>query len=178
MPSTRVTLLLLVLIVIAAFLFSVLKSTSPSFIKSPVTSTNNVTTTSPNVTSSIPSKTGKISALRIGETVINTILADTPAKRTQGLSGMDSIASLEGMLFIFDTPAAYGFWMKDMKFPIDIIWIDKNLKISDIVTDIEPESYPKIFNPRSDSLYVLEVNAGFVASRSIKIGDQVTFIKN
>src|SRR5882672_5260542 len=49
--------------------------------------------------------------------------ADTDALRTLGLSGHSPLAADEGMLFIFPAPGEYGFWMKDMLFPLDLVWI-------------------------------------------------------
>src|SRR3990167_3839192 len=58
-------------------------------------------------------------------------IADTSEKRAQGLSNRDSLPEDHGMLFIFDTYQKSAFWMKDMRFPIDIIWIR-----DDIIVDI------------------------------------------
>ena len=60
-------------------------------------------------------------------------VADTDASRTLGLSGRDSLDSGAGMLFTFDAPGIYPFWMKDMKFPLDMVWIDSG-KVVDVVT--------------------------------------------
>jgi uncharacterized membrane protein (UPF0127 family) len=67
--------------------------------------------------------------VRIGEKVIKAEVRDTDAGRSLGLSGKESLKANEGMLFIFDTPTTYGFWMKDMKFAIDIVWLDPNKRI-------------------------------------------------
>ena len=77
------------------------------------------------------------------------------------------------MLFVFDHPAQYPFWMKDMNFPIDIIWIDENLKVIFIKKNAVPESYPEVFTSPQNSKYVLEVVAGFSDKYNIKIGDKV-----
>src|SRR4030042_2564613 len=53
-------------------------------------------------------------------------IADTPEKRSQGLSGRDNLSQNQGMLFIFNQPAIPSFWMKDMNFPLDFIWINNN----------------------------------------------------
>ena len=79
------------------------------------------------------------------------------------------------MLFIFNSADNYGFWMKDMIFPIDIIWIGENKKIVYIEKNVLPESYPKNFSPNVKAMYVLEVLSGFSEKHNIKIGDEVFF---
>jgi hypothetical protein len=79
------------------------------------------------------------------------------------------------MLFVFDKEGYYGFWMKEMNFPIDIAWLDKDKKITLIEKNVLPETYPQIFNPKSKNLYVLETKAGFFEKFGIKIGDFAEF---
>ena len=100
--------------------------------------------------------------------------ADEPEERTQGLSGTASLGELEGKLFFFDELDYHGIWMKDMLFPIDIIWIDNNLKIVHIEENVTPETYPAVFRPTEPARFVLEVNAHFVDQFQIKVGDPVT----
>lgn len=101
-------------------------------------------------------------------------VADTPALREQGLSGRRSLKDNEGMLFIFDAPVRPGFWMKEMLFPIDIIWVSDNNTIVDISENLLPSSYPRIFSPKTEIKYVLEVPSGFVEKNKVKIGDRMT----
>ncbi len=103
-------------------------------------------------------------------------VADTDAKRTLGLSGHSALADGEGMFFIFDKPHKYSFWMKEMLFPIDIIWIREDFTIVDITENAEPSSYPNLFTPREKALYVLEVSAGFANQKELKIGDMVEML--
>lgn len=81
------------------------------------------------------------------------------------------------MLFVFDRADYHSFWMKDMNFAIDIIWIDESKKIIDITRNAEPESYPNIFKPRLPVRYVLEVTSGWSKENNIQIGAQVDFKK-
>lgn len=102
----------------------------------------------------------KVAILKINNTQINIEVADNDLKREKGLSGRVEIAKDEGMLFVFEREDYYGFWMKDMNFPIDIAWLDKNKKIVHIENSVSPETYskkipPKVFKPNSPSLYVL-----------------------
>lgn len=111
--------------------------------------------------------------------VVHVEVADTEDKREQGLSGRAGLQEGSGMLFVFDVPGKYGFWMKDMNFPIDIIFIDASGTVVSVVRDASPESYhlqpPQVFYPDLPAQYVLEVPAGFVASRAIGVGERVTF---
>src|SRR3989344_1119926 len=118
-----------------------------------------------------PTPVGKFSSFSVGTTTIQLEIADTSASRTMGLSGKTHLPSGSGMLFVFDHPDYYTFWMKDMKFPIDIIWIDENRQIVHIEKEVAPETYPKSFRPSRKSLYVLEVEAGLVRENNISIGN-------
>jgi uncharacterized membrane protein (UPF0127 family) len=86
--------------------------------------------------------------------------AKTEAKRELGLSFRDTLPDHAGMLFLFDMPARYAFWMPDMRFAIDIVWIDPNGVIIDLSEAVSPDSYPRTFSPTSPALYVLEVPSG------------------
>ncbi len=111
--------------------------------------------------------------VQIGNTNIRVIIASTPKEKERGLGGRDNLARNEGMLFVFDQPGQYPFWMKEMRFPLDIIWIDQNFKIVDIEDDISPNTYPKTFVPGIPAQYILEVNANFTRKNAITIGDSV-----
>ena len=111
----------------------------------------------------------------IKDTRISVDIADTPEKRTQGLSGRTVLGENEGMFFVFDAPGRFSFWMKDMNFPIDIIWIDDNFKIVDFTKNALPESFPTTFEPRTLALFVLETVAGWADKNGIKMGDKVLF---
>jgi uncharacterized membrane protein (UPF0127 family) len=101
-------------------------------------------------------------------------VADTPAERGRGLSGREMLPENSGMLFVFDTPRRYGFWMYGMKFPLDIIWIDERLRVVYFVENAQPcVNICETYEPPADALYVLEVNAGFVKKYGMKIGDVV-----
>jgi len=79
------------------------------------------------------------------------------------------------MLFVFDRPGPYGIWMKDMRFPIDILWLDSSKQVVSIKRRAEPSSYPDIFTPEADAEYVLEISAGFAGEHDLKIGNQISF---
>lgn len=107
-----------------------------------------------------------------GESIRVTI-ADTIETRAKGLSGRTSLARDEGMLFVFDTDGQYGFWMKDMLMAIDILWLDQSGKIIYIVQSAMPESYPEAYVPRSPARYVLELQADWVRTHGVSLGDRV-----
>lgn len=79
------------------------------------------------------------------------------------------------MLFVFEKADYHSFWMKDMKFAIDIIWIDEDKKITDITHNATPGTYPEIFKPSLPAKYVLEVMSGWIEKNNIEIGMQVNF---
>ena len=111
--------------------------------------------------------------VRVGKTSVIAEVVRTEGARQRGLSGRGSLMPGHGMLFIFENEAPQGIWMKDMKFPIDIIWANKEKTIVTIARKVAPESYPAVFSPTSPALYVLEVPAGFVAEHDIAEGDKI-----
>ena len=76
----------------------------------------------------------------------------------------------DGLLFIFDKTGDYGFWMKDMNFPIDIIWI-KDDKVVYVLPDVKQDSYPNVFYSSEPANEVLEINAGLSEKLGINAGD-------
>ncbi len=113
--------------------------------------------------------------LSIGQKYIRALVARTEAEQEQGLGDRDSLPSDEGMLFIFTNPSPIGIWMKDMRFPLDILWVDETRHVLFIKEDALPSSYPEIFAPDVASKYVIEVSAGFVKENNIKIGAEISF---
>lgn len=108
--------------------------------------------------------------------VLNIDVALTDKEKQDGLSIKSSMKENEGMLFIFDKPNYQSFWMKGMKFPIDIIWLNENLSIVHIEKSLEPcetlITCPS-FRPTSESLYVLETISGFSEKYGLKIGNKI-----
>ena len=113
------------------------------------------------------------SSVKINDTEIKVDVAHSAEEKLQGLSGRESLLENTGMLFTFDHPGRYVFWMKDMNFPIDIIWIGADRQVVHIEHNVRPESYPENFAPTSNALYVLEVESGFSKKHNFKIGDPV-----
>lgn len=114
------------------------------------------------------------------KTTIFLELAQTPQEQEQGLSGRQNLPENHGMLFIFPAPGIYSFWMKDMRIPLDFLWIDsentvvdmhENIPAPDVSTPLN--QLPK-YHPKTTIAKVLEVNAGFIKRHNIAIGDSVT----
>lgn len=123
-------------------------------------------------------KTSSIKNIELAGQNIKVELALTLADQEKGLGGRASLGENQGMLFAFDHLDRYHFWMKDMKFPLDMIWIGEDMKVVYIKKDATPESYPQSFGPSiSDDFakYVLEINAGFADKNNLKVGDSVVF---
>lgn len=116
-----------------------------------------------------------IETVTLGSTRVEVEVAGTPETRSQGLSGRETLPEGSGMLFIFETPGKYGFWMKDMNFAIDIIWIGEDMRVVGVERQATPASYPNIFYPISAIKYALEVPAGFSDAHSIDTGVIVSF---
>ena len=117
--------------------------------------------------------------IKINDKVIWAEIVDTPELREKGLSGRKNLDTDEGLLFIFEEKEIYPFWMKDMNFPLDMIWIedDKIIDISKNVPMPEADKSLPLFQPQSAVNKVLEVNAGYCDANNVKIGDIIE-IKN
>lgn len=103
------------------------------------------------------------------------LVSDTDALREKGLGDRQSLDPGAVMLFVFGEDSRHYFWMKDMAFSIDMVWLDKGKKILHIERSVSPETYPEAFGPKADSRYVLEFSAGAAARENLKIGEQVIF---
>jgi uncharacterized protein len=103
--------------------------------------------------------------------VFQVAVANTPEAERQGLSGQEHLSPESGMWFDFGSENLWGIWMKDMKFPIDIIWFDKNLEIVSVKEDVSPETFPESFFPTRPAAYVLELPAGTVEKLSLQVGN-------
>jgi uncharacterized membrane protein (UPF0127 family) len=114
-------------------------------------------------------------SVMIGGEKVSVALAVTDAQRAQGLSGTAPLKADEGMLFVFPEDGLYRFWMKGMKYAIDIIWIDADGRIVYIAPSLSPDTYPNSYGPDVPSRYVLEVSAGFASAHAVRVGDRVGF---
>lgn len=103
-------------------------------------------------------------------------IADSAAKRKTGLAFRKSLDEQEGMLFVFVKETRPSFWMKNMEFPLDIIWIGQDRRIVALTTEVPPCSGScESLVPEVAVKYALEVNAGFSKRHGIKVGDSLEF---
>jgi uncharacterized membrane protein (UPF0127 family) len=116
--------------------------------------------------------------LAMGGELFMARVADSAPKRAQGLSGTDHLEKNEAMLFIMPTVGTFAFWMKDMQYPLDIVWVREG-KIIDIATRVPPvtpgiseEQVPR-YTSRLPIDAVVEVVAGTVDRLGLKIGDEI-----
>ena len=115
--------------------------------------------------------------ISIGGKTFNAELAQTMLQQMRGLSGRDGLPEDGGMLFLFSNSGSYGIWMKDMKFPIDIVWV-RGDKVVGSAENAEPEPGKplwslKIYYPPEEIDRVLEMNAGTVQKYGLKVWDSV-----
>jgi uncharacterized membrane protein (UPF0127 family) len=120
---------------------------------------------------------GQKGKVTVGKQTLSVTVVKTEKDREKGLSGKKSLSDTSGMLFIFDTPDYYSFWMKEMNFPIDIIFINGS-KVTTIYkrvpTPSSPSETPPLYKPSFPSDKVLEINAGLSDKYGIKEGDSLT----
>lgn len=124
--------------------------------------------------------------ISINGNVVVAEIANSPGEREQGLSGREALCETCGMLFDFTDVSNKrpNFWMKDMNFPIDIIWISSDKKIVQIDGDVPPPEPGAnnrdlvLYTPESAIEYVLEVNAGFAQEKELMVGDSVEISEN
>lgn len=111
---------------------------------------------------------------------VHFVLADSPDEQMMGLSGYSALEQNQGMLFVFDEPHFPSFWMKDMKFDIDIIWINGDT-VMDITHDAEhlggtDSSHAVTYTPRMPVNLVLEVSAGWAREHGLEPGQTVEIV--
>lgn len=110
----------------------------------------------------------------IKEECFNVEVAQTSEERQRGLMFRESLGADEGMFFVFDGQGTYPFWMKNTLIPLDIIWIDNNLKIVHIASNVQPcesDPCPSVI-PGAEATYVLEIASGRATEVGIQIGDE------
>jgi uncharacterized membrane protein (UPF0127 family)/phosphatidylserine synthase len=108
---------------------------------------------------------------------INAEIKDTYQERVLGLMYREYLPENQGMLFVFDSPERYTFWMKNMQISIDMIFLDKNKKIVTIHKNVPPcnQEPCSTYAPGLPSLYVVEVQAGFSDKHNLEVGQTVNF---
>lgn len=118
--------------------------------------------------------------IRIGEKNYQLEIVKTSQELEKGLSKFETIKNNQGMLFIFETPGRWNIWMKDMKFNIDIIFLNEKKEVVTIFKNVKFETHQNVYEyrkyqPDFDSKYVIELKEGEIAENKIKLGDKIEF---
>ena len=108
---------------------------------------------------------------------IHVEVSDTPEKRSLGLGKRDMLQKDWGMLFVFQKRIPHHFWMKDMRFPIDIIWIDNHriVEMAEKISPPEKDAFPKVLKPIYPSNFVLEIEAGRAKTLGLRMGQKLRY---
>ncbi len=110
-------------------------------------------------------------SIAIGKANLRAEVADTDELRTKGLSGRQELEENRAMLFVFDNNAQHSIWMKDMRIPIDVIWLDEKKKVVHVEHDVWPDSEPhETYVPPKPARYIIEIAAGEAKRAGIKVG--------
>lgn len=175
MHKTRLVLFSLTLLIGVLFAARAIISFKNTNSPQPSTAIQSVAP-SPASTEIIP--TPVFGSIKVGKNELNVEIASTPEQIQRGLSGRSEIGS-DGMLFTINPPRQTAFWMKDMLFPLDIIWIygnkitgiEKNVPASP--ADTTADKLP-LYNSPSLVDYVLELTAGTTSDLKITLSSEVT----
>ncbi len=110
-----------------------------------------------------------------GLSCVQVELALTPEQQQQGLMHRTSLKG--GMLFVFPREEKHGFWMNNMNFPIDLVWISAGKQVVGISQNVPPcaDSCP-VYYPNSPVKYVLEVPANYSLAKGIAVGGRAFFL--
>ena len=114
---------------------------------------------------------------KIGSHAFRLRVARTERERAQGLGGVAALVQNEGMLFTFQNDGLHGIWMKDMRIPIDILWLSNDFQIVDFAEKVSPDSFPRIFTPTTPARFVVELPAGAKKASGVAAGDAVQFFE-
>ena len=116
-------------------------------------------------------------------TTVALEIADTEPRRNRGLMFRETLGEGEGMIFIFEQPGEYAFWMQNCRISLDILWLDQSMKIASMAESVPPcrlpgceppcasnscPSYPPA--PGTRAKYVVELAAGFAKRHGLKAG--------
>jgi len=123
-------------------------------------------------------KAGKTGMIRFenGKSV-SAEIASSDEEKALGLMYRENLEESSGMLFTFSYDSKLSFWMKNMNFAIDMIWVDSNFRIVDITHNVQPcmEEKCATYSPSANAKFVIEVSSGFAEQNGIKAGQRVYF---
>ncbi len=106
---------------------------------------------------------------------IHAMIATTTSDLERGLGGFDRLPEDVGMIFAFPSASSRGFWMQDMRFALDIVWIGFDKRVSGIARAVSPQTYPDVFYSPGPAQYVLELDSGGADNWGIATGTQLVF---
>jgi uncharacterized membrane protein (UPF0127 family) len=112
-------------------------------------------------------------SLVVGSKIYYLAIADSDTAKEKGLGNKASMPRNTGMLFDYDAVGRQCFWMKDMQFPLDIIWTDADHKVTHIEKSLKPDTYPKQYC--ANARYVIELTAGQASAAGITTGQTLRF---
>lgn len=120
----------------------------------------------------------KFSSVEIGGVKLRVEVANTEAARVQGLSGREALPVDQGLLVAYPDYAVRTDWMKDMKFPVDLIWLKDNVAVGFTENLGLPTAgeIPQASSPEEINSF-LEINAGFVKENGLKVGDKLRLLE-
>jgi uncharacterized membrane protein (UPF0127 family) len=127
-----------------------------------------------------PAPGARTIALQYDSGTLHVEVAQTPDERGRGLGFRDALAEDSGMLFDLGRTRVPGFWMKGMKFALDMVWIDEGMRIVGVTEDVQPEpgvedAQLRRYSPDGPVRYVLELNAGAAQRLGLEAGGRVRF---
>ncbi len=120
-----------------------------------------------------PLPRGTVRIVGLTTVTVSAEVARSLPEKVRGLSGRSPLKTGQGMLFVYDRPQVIGIWMKDMKFPLDILWFHEGriVKIEKNAAPLKPEGPERVYTAVGDM--VLEVSAGFADRNKVREGDPV-----
>ena len=97
--------------------------------------------------------------------------------RAMGVMFRESLPEDRGLLFVFEQPSRYSFWMKNCRFPIDMVWLDAEQKVVHVTERAAPckKDPCPMYTPMRPALYVVEINAGQAKAEKAAVGAKVEF---
>lgn len=113
--------------------------------------------------------------VKLGGKSLKTEVTKNSTEFDKGLGGRPCILSDQAMLFPFAKPAVIPMWMKDMKFPIDMVWINTSHRVVALEINVSPKTYPDKFENKAPAQFVLEIKANESRKLGIGLGSPVNF---
>jgi hypothetical protein len=119
----------------------------------------------------------RLSKINTASGAILVAIADTPAARSAGLSNREELRDIDGLLLKWDEPGRHPIWMAGMRFPLDLVWLDRDGRVLDVLSNVPPcgmEPCP-LYQPAEtgESVAVLELPAGAASKRQLTRGTTV-----